>query len=176
MSAKALKPQDLVVLLKLLVGGEKAPAIAQLAGELGMSASEIHAAFGRAVDAGLARREGKSGIHPVRKALLEFLAHGVRYAFPAKPGTLTRGVPTAWAAEPLAEHFTESGDPPYVWADPGGSARGLEIKPLYPSVPRAAERDPALYQLLALVDAVRVGRARERKRATTELAARIAGG
>lgn len=35
--------------------------------------------------------------------------------------------------------------------------------PLYEGAPGLVSRSPALYELLALVDAVRVGRARERR-------------
>jgi hypothetical protein len=31
----------------------------------------------------------------------EFLIHGLKYVFPAYPGALVRGVPTAHSAEPL---------------------------------------------------------------------------
>jgi hypothetical protein len=47
--------------------------------------------------------------------------------------------------------------------------------PLYRSVPGAALRDPAFYEWLALVDAVRSGRARERRMAADELGRRLAG-
>jgi hypothetical protein len=55
----------------------------------------------------------------------------------------------------------------YVWPFPEGKSRGQAIKPIYKSVPLAAQNDPALYTLLALADALRVGLARERKIATT---------
>ena len=48
------------------------------------------------------------------------------------------------------------------------------IDPLYPSVPAAAAEDPRLHELLALADALRVGRARERSMARTELTKRLA--
>jgi hypothetical protein len=40
-------------------------------------------------------------------------------------------------------------------------------------VPKAARRDPVLYELLALVDALRDGRARERRMAERELSTRL---
>ncbi|MCY1382295.1 hypothetical protein D9M69_703050 [compost metagenome] len=40
---------------------------------------------------------------------------------------------------------------------------GQAVEPLFKSCPRAVERDPVLYELLALVDAVRLGQPRERK-------------
>ncbi|MEG7523780.1 MAG: hypothetical protein M3H12_11860 [Chromatiales bacterium] len=49
----------------------------------------------------------------------------------------------------------------------------MEFSPLYKSAPGAAKRDPALYELLVLVDAIRGGRARERELAIKELRARL---
>ena len=40
--------------------------------------------------------------------------------------------------------------------------RGMALIPLYPSAPLAALRSPALYENLALFDALRTGNARER--------------
>ncbi len=51
--------------------------------------------------------------------------------------------------------------------------KGFAVEPLYTSVPMAAKADPALYELLALVDTLRVGRARERNLAEEELKKRL---
>jgi hypothetical protein len=110
---------------------------------------------------------------PNRANLKEFLIHGVKYAFPVHRGGIVRGSPTAHAAPPLKQQIAESFDPPPVWPDASGSARGVEFSPLYKNVPAAARRDPKLYELLALVDAIRDGRAREREIAIRELTARI---
>jgi hypothetical protein len=69
--------------------------------------------------------------------------------------------------------ITRSDDSIPVWPDPEGSMRGYEFSPLYKSVPKAAAKDSALYELLALLDAVRDGRARERALAEKELLARL---
>lgn len=100
-----------------------------------------------------------------KAALCEFLVHGLRYAFPAERSGVTRGVPTSYAAPPLKAHFGH-GELPPVWPHPEGTARGEGLAPLYKSAPSAALRDARLYGWLALVDAVRAGRARERKLAT----------
>lgn len=50
-----------------------------------------------------------------------------------------------------------------LWPDDGGEATGLTVEPLHPSCPRLRARFPAAYELLTLVDALRVGRARERR-------------
>ena len=69
-----------------------------------------------------------------------------------------------------------NGDEPWghpVWPDPDGNVRGITFEPLSSSVPKAAKHDPALYELLALVDVLREGRARESQRAAKELAVRL---
>jgi hypothetical protein len=106
-------------------------------------------------------------------ALMEFLVHGVKYAFPPDRGYLTRGMPTSYAAPPLLGKLVETDEPPPVWPDPEGSVRGYEFTPLYGTVPKAAARDQGLYELLVLVDAIREGRARERTLAVQELSARL---
>jgi hypothetical protein len=101
------------------------------------------------------------------------LVHGVKYAFPAKRGEVTRGVPTSFAAEPLKSEVSFSNELIPVWPWRDGEARGAELEPLYKSVPGAAIRDQKLYELLALVDAIRDGRARERNLAERDLVHRL---
>jgi DNA-binding Lrp family transcriptional regulator len=163
------KPQDVVVALKLALGGGP-PKYAELGQALGISASEVHAAVRRLLQARLIDPETKR----VRaEALRDFLVHGVPYAFPASPKEMTRGMPTAWAAPVMAQKFNSSDQVPPVWPDPQGSMQGASVQPLYASVPGAARRDPNLYQLLALVDALRIGRARERAMAEEEITQRL---
>ena len=89
---------------------------------------------------------------------------------------MTRGIPTSFAAPPLNQHLRvpdlTSGETP-VWPSASGTAKGYALTPLYHSVPFAAQRDPALYELLTLVDALREGRARERNLAVKELEKRL---
>jgi hypothetical protein len=184
-----LSPQDAVVVLKLLAGGYKHWTYAQLGEELALSPSQVFRSVERAeavrlVDPGFRTvppppsPDLRSQDRPVlpwpnRENLKEFLIHGVKYVFPVHRGGLVRGIPTAHAAPPLSRQIAESFDPPPVWPDPEGTVRGLEFSPLYKNVPAAARRDPKLYELLALVDAIRDGRAREREIAIRELTARI---
>lgn len=165
-----LKPQDILILLKLVAIGQEQWSYNCLAGDLYMSASEIHAGVKRAVAARL--MDSQRG-QPIRKALEEFLIHGVKYAFPPDRGVLTRGIPTGYAAPPLKGIISQNNEPPPVWCDPEGDTRGYEFSPLYKSAPRASLKDKKLYQLLALVDAIRDGRARERAIAIKELKIRL---
>ncbi|MEM8558815.1 MAG: hypothetical protein AAGG50_13435 [Bacteroidota bacterium] len=158
-----LKPQDIVVLLKL-VHHPSDWTYSALAKSLGMSASEVHAAVERASSAMLFDKHRRVVL---KGNLLEFLEHGVKYAYPAQLGPISRGMATSLAASPLqATTSVLFGDDTPVWPAAHGRERGPEVTPLYKSVPEAASRDPQLYKLLALVDAIRVGRARERGQAT----------
>ena len=64
-------------------------------------------------------------------------------------------------------------DLPPVWPWPEGDTRGIGFEPSYAKVPQAALRDRDLYELLALVDAIRDGRARERNIAERDLVDRL---
>jgi hypothetical protein len=164
-----LRPQDILILLKLLPWGQNW-TYDQIAHELGLSSSAVHRAIERVAKAGLYSVERRE----VNRAdLAEFLIHGLRYAFPPDWGGEARGVPTAWAAEPLAKKLSSSGKNPPVWPDPNGSAFGIALTPLDPRVPDAARRDEPLSELLALVDAIRIGGARERGLAAKELEKRL---
>lgn len=168
-----LKPQDIYILLKLVAMGESQWSYASVAGDLFMSTSEVHAGIKRAM---AARLMSPDSMRPLKQSLEEFLIHGVKYAFPPDHGGLTRGVPTGYAAPPLKDIITQPNEPPPVWPDPEGNTRGYEFSPLYKTVPKAAAKDAKLYELLAIVDAIRDGRAREREIAVKELKARLGSG
>jgi hypothetical protein len=169
----ALKPQDLLVLLKVAAHPPQRWTYAALGEALAISASEAHASVKRAVAAGLAVAPARGEWAPVRPNLLEFIVHGVRYIWPASLGAVKRGVPTAFGAEPLASQLTVAPGEAPVWAHPTGSAKGPAISPLYRTVPQAALADPALHRLLALLDALRTGRARERSLAAKLMEAEL---
>lgn len=168
-----LRPQDLVVLLRLALERGPAPSYAALAAELGMTASEVHGAVERAVAGRLAHKDTGGKATVILAALRLFIQHGACYCFPVTRGSLTRGLPTGYAAPPLDALIVPGTDPVPVWPHKNGTVRGIALYPLYPSVPEAARRNPALYELLALFDAVRGGSARERALAVDLLEKRL---
>ena len=167
-----LKPQDVVVALKLFGYPSGRPPISVVASDLGLSPSEVHGAIQRLRSSRLLHGPALKD-RPNISGLEEFLVHGLKYAFPAEHGEVTRGIPTSYAAEPLKSEIAVSSDLPPVWPWQDGNTRGVGLEPLYKNVPRAALRDRALYQLLALVDAIRDGRARERNLAERDLVRRL---
>jgi hypothetical protein len=170
-----LKPQDVVIALKLVTIERELWTYVTMSYQLHISASEINAGIKRLIRAHLVLPPGKRSRTRaiLRPSLYEFLIHGVKYSFPPERGELTRGMPTAYAAPPLREMIQPSSDPPPVWPDPDGEVRGVSFSPLYPTVPQAAGEDASLYELLALVDAIRDGRSRERKLAEKEIKKRV---
>ena len=198
-----MKSQDIFLLLKLLslelrhgpreraegvksrdaeVEGEQAEALSLpedysvrgLAGSTGVSKSEVANALKRCTDVGLLKTDRYTGCLVVNRAgLYEFLAHGIRYVFPARLGALTRGMPTAVGAPVLADKLMSASELVPVWSDPAGSCMGQSVEPLFKSVPMSVRRDPLLYDLLALTDALRVGKPREHALAAQMLADRM---
>jgi hypothetical protein len=165
-----LKPQDILILIKLVALGDAEWSYSSLASKLSMSPSEVHSGLKRAVAARLMDEWRR---RPVKQALEEFLIHGVKYAYPPSRSGLTRGMPTSFAGPPLKDLIVSSDELPPVWPDPEGEQQGYEFSPLYKSVPKAAAKDYKLYELLVLVDAIRDSRAREREIAVNEIRARL---
>ena len=173
MAVVELKPQDLLVVLKRAVHPARSWTYATLGEALQMSASQVHRSVRRSLVAGLATSKSRGEWQAVRSALVEFAAHGVRYAFPATLGAPRRGVPTSFGAPPLSEHISSAPGEAPVWAHPEGSSKGPSLSPLCRNAPAAALADPSLHGVLALVDALRVGRARERALAAKLLDERL---
>lgn len=161
-----LKPQDIVVAIKLVRQQGQVWTQPQLARELFMSASEVCHSLKRLEASRLYNSLMKRVVRP---RLHEFLVHGLPYVFPASLGVPGRGLPTSISAAPLNVKFIKGAEDEMVWEHPNGSVSGRCIEPLYKSVPKAAAADPLLHQWLALVDAIRLGRARERQAAEQEL-------
>jgi hypothetical protein len=167
-----MRPQDVVVLLKLSTMKTEKWRVQDIAGALQISASEVSESIQRSKQARLVA-ENKRTIYAA--SFLEFLIYGLKYVFPVAPGSVVRGIPTAHSAPPLNQTIVASNTDNYVWASSKGSIRGQAIIPLYKTVPTIALEDQALYELLALVDAIRVGKAREVKLAIEELEKRLKG-
>ena len=103
--------------------------------------------------------------------VLEFLNHGIRFVYPQWPGAIVRGIPTAHSSPVLQNEIASNEH--YVWPYAKGTIKGQSIIPLYHTVPKAVLEDKKLYELLALVDAIRIGNAREKKISFEKLEKRI---
>jgi len=153
-----LRPQDVALLLKLVAHPDQAWLGKDLALALHLSPSEVSEALARCRFSRLLAADPHTlTVH--RRALLDFLYFGLPYAFAVHPGAPARGLATGASAPPLLQTF--GSEPAYVWPGAVGSQWGIAVEPLYPQAPAAAAQDGGLYALLALTDALRLGRPRE---------------
>lgn len=152
-----MKPQDIAVLLYIAQYCEGDYKVLDLANALKISQSEISEALNRNRIAKLLDTEQKI---VYRNNLYEFIVYGLKYVFPIEPGTIVRGVATAHSGPPL-DKLIVSGNEKYVWSDSNGDLKGISVVPLYKTLPAIAKNHPEFYELLCLVDACRIGRARE---------------
>lgn len=165
-----LKSQDIVIVVKAMLLEDSKWTYRGLAGELNMSVSTIHDGIKRADACHLFNKQNRS---VMRRNLLEFLEHGVRYTFPSRRGSMSRGIPTGHAAPPLRDQIRSGEASSPVWAHAEGQEKGYTLMPLHPAVPDLALRDEKFYEILSLIDALRNGRTRERKIAANLLRDRI---
>ena len=150
-----MRPHDIVVLLKIIIQEENWLS-KDIAWALKISPSEISESLSRSSRSGLLSPDKRK---VMKSAFLSFLQFGLRYVFPAEPGPIMRGLPTAHSAGILKEYLVSK--EVYVWPAKIGKARGQSIAPLYPGQIEAVLLDPKLYDMLALVDGMRIGRVRE---------------
>ena len=160
-----LKGQDIVVLAAIMGDRRQGESYAELAERVCLSVSETHASVRRLCAAALIGSDRRV----LKRSVIEFLVHGVRYVFPCRSsGAMARGIPTSYAA-PVAEGiFAVSGDSP-IWRLAEGETFGRAIEPLYATAPKAAMKDRNLYDRLAVIDMLRGGHLRERRFAESKL-------
>jgi hypothetical protein len=165
---RGMRPHDIVILLKIAAQKNRPWLAKELAQSLEISASEVSESLNRSKLATLVTADKKK---LMKKNLLDFLEYGLLYVYPVEPRAIVRGMATAQSAPPLKDHVSASEN--FVWPWAKGEERGQAIEPLHPNVPVACEKDPFLYELLAIVDSIRIGRIREKQRAIEELKNRI---
>lgn len=159
-----MRPQDIAILIKIIAMGDLDWRLSDLSSSLFISLSEISESLNRSRIAGLIDYN-KDKVN--RQNLIEFLEHGLKYVFPAEPGAMVKGIPTAHSHPFMKDHFKSELN--FVWRDPVGNYMGLVIEPFYLKQVDAIKHDPKFYKLLALIDVIRVGRVREQKIAIPEL-------
>ncbi len=163
-----MRPHDMAILLKIASKGKEQWYMKDLAFELGISASEISESINRSIIAGLISSDKKT---LNKLSLLDFLKSGLKYVYPQQPGSLVRGIATAHSASPLNTEIMS--EEQFVWPFGKGNIRGQAIEPLHPNTPEACLKYPLYYELMALTDAMRIGKVREQNLAFEMLKERI---
>ena len=142
--------------------------------QTGISKTQINLSLKHCIEIGLARTDRKLGVPRANtKALYEFIVYGLKYVLPARAGELTRGITTGFAAPVLHKTLTSAGEHVPVWPYARGNTMGMKVEPLFKTAADAARKDPEMYALLALVDAIRLGQPRERNLAAELLQDRL---
>ena len=164
LKAESLKPQDILTACKLYAyearGGEL--TYSGLGRDVGLSPSEAHASVERCRRAALFTPSNVV----VRRNLRELLVAGVPLVYYPTRGGIACGMLTSIHAPSLVGRIAPSAPAlvPVVW--PGsGRDRGESLSPVYKAVPQACAADDVLYEVMALVDVVRVGTPSERSAA-----------
>jgi hypothetical protein len=119
-----MRPQDSVILLKIITLGSHPWQLKDLAQSLFISPSEVSESLNRSVQAGLIDHRKK---RVNRQAFYEFLVHGLPYVFPQEPGRISIGLPTAHAHPAFRKSIITQ--ELYVWPELEGKERGAHIEP-----------------------------------------------
>ncbi len=163
-----MRPQDIAILVWIASLKNEQWTMKDVSIKLHISASEVSESLHRSSYSGLLSADKKT---VMKSSFLEFIEHGLKYIFPVQPGPIVRGLSTAHSAPPLKNVIMSNSD--YVWPFAAGNFRGQAIEPLYPAAPLACYRNERLHELLALLDAIRVGKSREVAIALQEIKFRI---
>ena len=178
-----LKGQHIIILLLLRLRPEQSWTYEALSKTIGLSTSQCHHAHKRLRESGLVTADASGPWQVPIFNCLEFILHGLKYAFPAKIGASSRGIPMAQSASFVKEHFVneDSMGSAYVWRDPEGLEKGNSLEPIHGcqlrfapgKTPDSSKEDSLMYEVLVCIDLLRVGRARERNWAVEALKKRI---
>lgn len=163
-----MRPHDIVILIKMAISDKQQLLFKELSQELFISPSEITESLQRNKTAGLINFN-KTEVN--RNNLFDFLIHGFKYVFPAQLGPTTIGFPTSTGHESMRKHFTVTEF--YVWPDFNGTQKGTAVEPLYVNQVKAIQKDKLLYEILSLMDVLRLERVREVNFAKEQLKKRL---
>ncbi len=144
-----------------------------LSSSLGISKTEISASLRRSIDNNLLvfNELQSSSILSLsetdwqvnRKALFDLIRYAIPYIYPIKQMGLNFGLATGFSAPALIKELTSAGILPYIWPSEYGTTYGQAIEPIYKTVPFASKYDAFIYNCFALIDAYRLGKAREKE-------------
>lgn len=165
-----MKPMDILVLLKIFLWPHGKWTIRDIASSIYLGKSSVDRALKRMANVRLYdTASGKVNV----KNLQEFIIHGLPYVYPVKYGKKSSGIATAWSAPPLKSEIASGKNEKVIWSCDEGITEGLAMEPLSPSVPKAALNDNRLYEMFALIDAYRAGKAREKELARSIIIERL---
>lgn len=160
-----MKPHDIVIALKIVSFNSETWRIIDVAYNINISPSEVYGSINRLHKVEIMHMRK----HIVKRNLIEFLIHGVKYCFPAIPGIRSRGILTAHSSEFFKKIISDKKKDNYVWPFEKGNANGISIVPLHKNIPEFIQKDRFMYEHLSYIDAIRIGRKREKAYAEKQI-------
>lgn len=152
--SEAMRSVELLVVLRLASWRKSKWTYQELAESLYLGEGQTHGAVKGAARCGFFDLRRKQILYA---NLMEFVEHGVKYAFPAQTTGDGVGLRTGPDAEPLRSHLAVKASLPYVWDAPDASdVAGIALPPLHRVVPKVALDDRHFHELLALLDVLRL--------------------
>ena len=168
-----MKGQDVVLMLVLRLHPQDKWTLEELSRLLGQSTSQCFAARNRLRDAHLLSIDPTKPWHVPGDNFAEYLIHGFKFDFPAKLGAPVRGMPTAYSSEFVSKQFRgdDSRMGGVVWPSPNGKVVGRSLSPVHSSQLNILANPgyDNLYRVLACMDLLRIGQAREKVWAAKEI-------
>jgi hypothetical protein len=163
----SLRPVDVLVACKLYSCEEdrKDWTYASLSADLQISQSTLHASVLRCVRAQVLTT---TNLRVHRPRLADLVTVAAPLVFYPERGGLTKGTVTAVVPDAASPRL------PFVWAGQG-DVPGAEVSPVHPSAPHACAADQRLYEILSLLDVVRVVGGAAAEKAATALRRKICG-
>lgn len=146
-----LRPQDVIIALAILRWGKDLPQ-KDLAERLLLSPAEIVKSLKRLEKSQLVDSNKKVD----KTALINFIKHGLRIAFPAHVGSMKKGIRTSLSHLGLQKTFKEKSEYAYVWESDLGKHAGQSIVPMYPGIDQLAKKDKEFYELLSALEVIRL--------------------
>jgi len=143
-----------------------------LGSSLGISKTEVGASLRRCMDNNLLilrNISNKNNISLIesdwiinKKALFEIIKYAVPYLYPPQQLGFDYGILTGFSAPVLSKELTSAGSSSIIWPSEYGTAYGQALEPIYKTVAFASKNDNFVYNCFALIDAYRLGKAREK--------------
>ena len=160
-----MRPYDILIALKIVSFNSEDWRIIDIAYNIHLSPSEVYDGINRLHKAEIMHMRK----HVVKKHFVEFLIHGVKYCFPAIPGIKSRGILTAHSSEFFKKIISDYKKDTYVWPSEKGNASGTSIIPFHKNIPEFIQKDRFMYEYLSYIDAIRIGRKREKAYAEKQI-------
>lgn len=138
-------------------------SVRSLEKSIGVSRSQVSISLKRCLELKLIYPNGNAdgGYLINKKSVMNIIEYAIPYFFPVEKTSNVKGIPISFSSPFLYNKILSQKKMPLVWPDTQGILIGEGVIPFDKYVPHAVRRDPLLYEMLVLVDSVRMNIPRE---------------